>query len=171
MALIKLSADDDSWDRLKAGWREQCLAIDEDFALYAPGSFHVLDQLVAKPERRAGVYGVPKDSGPPDVVCQINTTPLPGHPDPVMRIRMVTVCPAIDFGTVPEGQYTDTLVDLFLGIIELSQDDEMGAKEFKLHLRSPEDVSFFRVVSRGLMKIKGLAHVSVHGSWLHVVKS
>ncbi len=54
------------------------------------------------------------------------------------------MCPAIDFGTFDQPRYIETLADLFFGIVELSQQGEMAANEFKLHLRSPEDFNFFR---------------------------
>ena len=139
MPLVQISESDGSWNRLKAAWKEQCEAAGDDFSLYAQGTFIVLDDLAKKAEARAGIYGVKRGDEPPEVICQVNTTPLPGHPEPVMRIRMVTVSPAIDFGLVPEASYAETLADLFFGIIELTQDDNMGANEFKMHLRSPED--------------------------------
>ena len=63
-----------------------------------------------------------------------------------------------------------TLADLFVGIAELSQEGELAANEFKLHLRSPEDFNFFRAVSRTLSKLTHFSDVSMHGAWLHVTK-
>ena len=170
MPLVQLKKVDGSWDRLKQGWAQQCADAGEDFAQYAQGTFIVLNQLADAPEARAGIYAVQRGDELPDVICQANTTPLPGHPDPVLRVRMVTVCPAIDFGAFDVTRYVDTLSDLFFGIVELSQQGDMAASEFKLHLRSPQDITFFRAVQRTLSKISAFNKVGVHGAWLHVTK-
>jgi hypothetical protein len=170
MPLTQLHKTDGSWARLKAGWEEQCNAVDEDFSLYAQGTFMVLNELAEKPERKAGIFAVQRGDEVPDVICQVNTTPLPRHPEPVLRVRMVTVSPAIDFGTFDTTRYIDTLADLFFGIVELSQEGELAANEFKLHLRSPEDFNFFRAVSRTLSKLSHFSDVTMHGAWLHVTK-
>jgi hypothetical protein len=171
MALVQLSEVDGTWSRLKAGWAEQCVAAGEDFALYAQGTFIVLNELAAKPERKAGIFAVQRGDEIADVICQTNCTPLPGHPEPVLRVRMVTVCPDMDFGTVGPDRYIDTLADLFVGIVELSQTGNMQANEFKLHLRSPEDYHFFRGITRSLAKITQFSNVQMHGAWLHVTKA
>jgi hypothetical protein len=171
MPFIQLHKTDGSWARLKAGWKEQCNVVDEEFDLYARGTFIVLDELADKPERKAGIFAVQRGDEIPDVICQVNTTPLPGHPEPVLRVRMVTVCPSIDFGTFAESQYVETLADLFFGIVELSQEGALAASEFKLHLRSPEDFKFFRAVSRQLSKMTAFSKVTMHGAWLHVSKA
>lgn len=171
MSFVQLSDSDGSWGKLKHAWGEQCAQNDEDFELFAQGTFLVLDKLAATAERRAGIFGVQRGDEAPDVICQANTTPLPGHPEPVLRVRMVTVCPDIDFGVFDKSKYVETLSDLFFGIVELSQQGEMAANEFKLHLRSPEDFNFFRALSNPLSKIGGFGQVSVHGAWLHVAKS
>lgn len=169
MALIQLSNGDGSWANLKADWRAQCEAVGEDPDLFAQGTFMVLDQLAAAPERRSGIYAV-NTNGSPDVICQANWTPLPRHPDPVLRVRMVTVCPALDFGQRPPVDYIDVMVNLFYGIVELS-DDQMPCDEIKFHLRSPEDYSFFKALQTPLKKISRFSNVEMHGAWLYVTKA
>ena len=72
---------------------------------------------------------------------------------------MVTMSPALDFGTVtgdPVTKYVENLVELFYGIIELSQGhshQEMAAREIKFHLRSPQDYAFFQAVRPTLTKV------------------
>lgn len=172
MPLVQLLGSNGTYDRMKTGWREQCLAAGELFEDYAQGTFLVLDQLAANPERRAGIYGVQRGDDLPEIICQANCTPLPGHPEPVLRIRMVTMSPALDFGTASDttNRYIENLVDLFFGIIELSQGD-MEAKEIKFHLRSPEDFSFFRAVRGQLAKISRFESVEMHGAWLYVTRA
>ena len=106
-----------------------------------------MDELAEKPERKAGIFAVQRGDEVPDVICQVNTTPLPGHPEPVLRVRLVTVCPAIDFGTFDMSRYIETLADLFFGIVELSQGDELAANEFKLHLRGSKEGRLSRQIS------------------------
>ena len=172
MSLVQLLGSNGTYNRMKAGWREQCEAAGEEFQYYAQGTFLVLDPLAANPERAAGIYAVQRGDDLPEVICQANCTALPGHPEPVLRVRMVTVSPALDFGTVPDptNRYIENLVDLFFGIIELSQGD-MAAKEVKFHLRSPEDFSFFRAVRGQLAKISHFESVEMHGAWLYVTRA
>jgi hypothetical protein len=170
MTLVQLHKENGSWGRLKTAWEEQCTAIGEDFHLFAQGTFIVLNQLADAPEKKSGIFAVQRGDDAPDVICQVNTTPLPGHPEPVMRVRMVTVSPAIDFGTFDKSRYIETLADLFLGIVELSQQGDLAADEFKMHLRSPEDFNFFRAVAKTLSKLSDFSEVSIHGAWLHVKK-
>jgi hypothetical protein len=176
MPLIELLKSNGSYDRMKDGWREQCEAAGEEFQYYAQGTFLVLDPLAANPERRSGIFAVQRGDDLPEVICQANCTPLPGHPDPVLRIRMVTMCPDLDFGTVatPQVRYIDNLVDLFFGIIELSQTDsrdDMLAREIKFHLRSPEDFNFFRAVRGSLAKISRFESVEMRGAWLYITRT
>jgi len=172
MPLIQLTKENGSWTELKADWEEQCKKAEEDFALYAQGTFIVLNQLADNPEKRAGIFALPRENAVPDIICQVNTTPLPGHPDPVLRVRMVTVCPEIDFGVADAmDRYIDTMADLFVGIVELSLNGgDLAANEFKLHLRSPHDVTFFRVMARHFAGKPYFKNVAVHGAWLHVTK-
>src|SRR5450631_4266723 len=150
MSLVQLLASNGTYDRMKTGWREQCEIAGEEFQYFAQGTFLVLDPLAANPERRAGIFAVQKGDDLPGIICQVNCTPLPGHPEPVLRVRMVTMSPELDFGTQPgdqEGRYVENLVDLFFGIVRLSQDltnEDMIARDIKFHLRSPQDYAFFR---------------------------
>lgn len=177
MSLIQILGSDGSYARLKEGWREQCIAAGEEFQFYAQGTFLVLDQLAATPERRAGIFAVQKGDDLPEILCQANCTPLPGHPEPVLRIRMVTMCPALDFGTVPGdpvSRYIENLVELFFGIVQLSQGgmhDEMLAREIKFHLRSPQDYAFFQAVRPELAKISHFQSVEMKGAWLYITRT
>lgn len=177
MSLIQILGSDGSYGRLKEGWREQCEGAGEEFQFYAQGTFLVLDQLAAAPERRAGIFGIQRGDDLPEIICQANCTPLPGHPEPVLRVRMVTMSPALDFGTVagdPMSRYVENLVELFFGIVELSQGhvhDGMQAQEIKFHLRSPQDYDFFRAVRPTLAKISHFESVEMKGAWLYITRT
>jgi hypothetical protein len=177
MPLVQLLKSNGTYDRMKTGWREQCEAAGEEFQLYAQGTFLVLDQLAVSPERRAGIFGVQKGDDLPEIICQANCTPLPGHPEPVLRVRMVTMSPELDFGTTPDdpiGRYVENLVALFFGIVELSQEarnGDMQAREIKFHLRSPQDFDFFRAVRPELAKISRFESVEMKGAWLYITRT
>jgi hypothetical protein len=169
MPLIQLLGSNGTYDRMKTGWRQQCEAAGEEFEFYAQGTFLVLDPLAARPERRAGIFAFQRGDDLPEIICQANCTPLPGHPEPVLRVRMVTMSPSLDFGTAtdPTNRYIENLVELFFGIVELSQshdDREMNARDIKFHLRSPQDFAFFRAVSGSLAKISHFESVEMKGA-------
>lgn len=83
MSLVQLLSLDGSYTRMKNGWRDQCEQAGEEFGLYAQGTFLVLDPLAANPEQRAGIFAVQRGDELPEIICQANCTPLPGHPEPV----------------------------------------------------------------------------------------
>jgi hypothetical protein len=177
MPLVQLLRSNGSYDRMKNGWQEQCEAAGEPFHDYARGTFLVLDELAGAPEYRAGVFGVQHGDDLPEIICQVNCTPLPGHPEPVLRVRMVTMSPELDFGTAPgdpAARYVQNLVDLFFGIVELSQGpkaEEMQAKDIKFHLRSPQDYAFFQAVRPELAKISHFESVEMKGAWLYITRA
>lgn len=177
MPLIQLLGSDGSYARLKDGWREQCQQAEEEFRFYAQGTFLVLDELAEFPEKRSGIFAVQRGDDLPEIICQANCTPLPGHPEPVLRVRMVTMAPALDFGTVPGDpvtRYVENLVELFYGIVELSQGhvhENMHAQEIKFHLRSPQDYDFFRAVRPTLAKISQFESVEMKGAWLYITRT
>jgi hypothetical protein len=85
--------------------------------------------------------------------------------------------PQLDFGTQtgdPIGRYVENLVELFVGIVTLSQDlnsEEMMAREIKFHLRSPQDYAFFRAVRPDLAKISHFESVEMKGAWLYIKRT
>ena len=90
---------------------------------------------------------------------------------------MVTMCPSLDFGTGlgdPTSRYIENLVDLFFGIIQLSQGNthmNMRAREIKFHLRSPQDYAVFQAVRTELAKISRFERVEMRGAWLYISRT
>lgn len=82
----------------------------------------------------------------------------------------MTFAPKFDFGDYEVQDYSNILVEMFFGIIELSQ-EVMEAKEVKFHLRSLADRQFFAVLERPLSKVSLFKVVELRGMWLYVTKS
>jgi hypothetical protein len=169
MALVPLSDEDGSWGRLKDAWRAQCEHYGEDFDNYAVGTFSVLNSLAAEGHPRAAIFGV-EENGQIIAICQPNRALIPGYPSHVLRVRLLTVCPHYDFSDIGVEEYATLLVELFNGVLELSN-GEMEAKYLKFHLRSPADVQFFAALRVPLAQVPVFAEVDVKGMWLHVTKS
>src|SRR5690606_15735785 len=97
-------------------------------------------------------------------ICQANCTGLPGYDGPVLRIRFMLFAPDYDFGEKDLDDYGMLLADLFLGVIELSE-DVLQARYVKIHLRSPADRQFFTILGRGLEQSDHFDSVHVKGAW------
>lgn len=169
MALLKLQKAGGTWQRMLDEWSRQCEQYGETLENYAIASLPVLEALAGNPEQRAGVYAVESD-GEIGAICQLNCTPLPGYPSPVLRVRMLTVSPKYDFGDLTISEYGDLLVDAFGGVFEMSFSEPMTAKYINFHLRSPSDRPFFQAIGHGLERTTAFEAVKMAGSWLYVTK-
>lgn len=167
--MLKLQKAGGTWQRLLDEWGRQCAQYGESLDNYASATMPVLEQLAAAPEATAGVYGVEKD-GEIGAICQLNCTPLPGYPSPVLRVRFLTVSPKYDLGDIAISEYGDLLVEAFFGVFTMSVDKTMGAKFINFHLRSPSDRPFFQAIGHGLAKVPHFETVKMAGSWLYVTK-
>lgn len=170
MPLVPLSNKDGSWERLKEAWKAQCEVHGEDFGNYAVGAFSVFDPLAAGDEPQAAIFGVQKDAEI-IAVCQANRARIPGYTGPVIRVRLITVCPNYDFSDeIGVEEYATLLMELLSGVLELSN-RQMKAKYLKFHLRSPADQQFFAALQAPLARAKVFEEVKVSGMWLYVTKS
>ena len=59
-----------------------------------------------------------------------------------LRARFVSVSPTYELGVADAGQYAQTLVALFSGIVWLSR-DSLSAGHIRFFLKSPGDAQFF----------------------------
>ena len=66
--------------------------------------------------------------------------------------------------------YPDVLIGVLIGIVNVSSTHLM-ANSIRFHLRSPEDLSFFRAFGTSLNDTKAFASVQTRGSWLYIEKS
>jgi hypothetical protein len=172
MSFLKpLSGSDGSWQQLKDDWQRQCAEAEEDFESYISGTFSVLEGLAVNPEARAGVYAYVRD-GVHEALCQVNCTPLPGYDGPVLRTRFMTLSPRFDFEDLSVDEYARVLVNLFLGVIDLSAiDGPFRARHIKFHLPSPADRHFFASFGTELHAVPIFESVRMQGGWLYVTKN
>jgi hypothetical protein len=169
MQLNPLSDEDGSWAALKSTWRKECLLHSEDFDSYAQGTFSVLDPLAAQGHARAGIYGLDVN-GSVGVFCHANRTTLP-HSGPGLRVRFTTFAPRYDCGDFDENEYARLIVELFFGVVELSN-GPMEAEHIKFHLRSLADKSFFAALHHfTLPEGKLFQRVEFRGMWMLVTKA
>ncbi|WP_404289651.1 hypothetical protein ACD578_25635 [Microvirga sp. RSM25] len=164
----KLSAQDGSWEALKAEWHGQCSSYGEDFDSYAQGTFSVLTPLAENSEPDAGVYAY-LDGGKHAAIFQANCTPLPGYTGPVLRVRFMTLAPQYDFGDFGVDQYSDVLAGVFATSMALS-DIDMKSQHLKFHLQSPADRQFFAMLEGPLGRTGIFESVQIRGAWLYITK-
>lgn len=168
--MTPLSDTDGSWTGLKAAWRAQCLSFGEDFGVFAQGVFAVLDPLAAEGHPRAGIFGLEKD-GQIEAIVQLNRALIPNYQGYVLRSRFLTPSPRWDYGDIEVDEYGDLMLEVFVGIFELSNTEDLRAPHLKFHLRSPADRPFFQALAKGLTKLDTFQDVVLRGSWLYVTKA
>src|SRR5207237_7324325 len=74
--------------------------------------------------------------------CQVSRLMMSKFPTPILRARFVVVSPLYELGVADAGQYAQTMVALFCGIVWLSR-DTMSAGHIRFFLKSPGDAQFF----------------------------
>lgn len=167
--LKRLSEKD--WATLVLDWEAECAHFEEDFGDYATASLPVLSDLACSaPRRDAAVYGLQKD-GKLDVVCQANSSFLPGHVGKVLRIRHIVLSPRFDFAEdLQIEQYEETLVGVFAGVLSLAY-GEMSSDHVKFHLKSPAERSFGQAFTDALKDHDAFTEVAMKGSWIYLSKA
>ncbi|GGF77034.1 hypothetical protein SAMN05216376_11232 [Mameliella alba] len=160
----------EGWDKLVLEWEEECSSFEEDFGDYAVASLPVLAELArAAPRRDAAVYGLMSD-GKVDVVCQANSTLLPGYTGKVLRVRHIVLAPRFDFSEdITIEAYTETLANVFAGVLGLA-DDVMPSDHIKFHLKSPAEKSFGGAFTDALSGHPAFSLVAMKGSWIYLSK-
>lgn len=171
-----LSIDDGSWDAFCTNWKAQCEEVEEQFDDYAADAFQVIHGIMS------GTTVVPEGAGTTVVgalwdaetkhfyaVCVLHRALLPAHPGFTLRVRQLIVCPLLDYGLSPVQMYPDVVVGVMVGIVHVSS-TVLRANNIHFHLRSPEDMSFFRTFGVTLDETKVFASVQMRGSWLYIEK-
>ena len=146
MRLLPMSPDK-SWRSIKAQWKKDAEAVGEDFSTFSNGSSAAFDALT-KDGENPSLFCL-SDGERVHAACQVSRLMMSKFPAPILRARFVVVSPVYELGVADAGQYAQTLVALFCGIVWLSR-DTMSAGHIRFFLKSPGDAQFFaalRVVS------------------------
>lgn len=167
--MIQLLQKDGSWDAFRADWEAQCREVGEDASEYAVTSIEILHGLAVTESRDSWAVGLFEDQRCL-AVAMANCANIPGPPGKTLRVRHVIVCPLLDYGVLSESAYADALIELTLGIIQLSE-SSLRSQRIKFHLRSPGDMDYFRAFGRSLDKTGVFASCVMRGAWLYVDKT
>lgn len=168
MEITRLLQSDGTWKALEDDWRTQCEAAEDDLSGYATSSVEAIREFAESDLNDRWAIGLKHDDSYMAIAYAICTYQKP-FAGKVLRIREVTVCPALDYGMMQENDYIDTLADLLAGAIKLSE-SSLKAQHIKMHLRSPADARFFRVMGHKLDNDGNFKQVETHGAWLTFTK-
>jgi len=103
-----------------------------------------------------------------DIVCQANSSLLPGYVGKVLRIRHIVLSPRFDFADdMTVEQYSQTLVVVFTGVLGLAY-GEMASDHVKFHLKSPADRAFGGAFTEAVKDHKAFTKVEMKGSWIYL---
>ena len=85
-------------------------------------------------------------------------------------VPVLTVSPLLDFGEEPVEKYAEVLIGAVSGVIHLSN-GIFKAPNLRFHLRSPEDINFFRALGTALEGGSIIDSVEIRGAWLYMRKA
>ncbi|WP_212293966.1 hypothetical protein [Bradyrhizobium sp. AUGA SZCCT0160] len=139
MRLLPMSSDK-SWRSIKAQWKKDAESVGEDFSTFSNGSYAAFDALT-KDGDNPTLYCL-SDGEKIHAACQVSRLMMSKFPTPILRARFVVVSPLYELGVATSGQYAQTMVALFSGIVWLSR-DTLSAGHVRFFLKSPGDAQFF----------------------------
>ena len=139
MRLLPMSPDK-PWRSIKAQWKKDAEGVGEDFSTFSNGSYAAFDALT-KDGDNPSLYCL-SDGEKIHAACQVSRLMMSKFPTPVLRARFIVVSPLYELGQAAAGQYAQTMVALFSGIIWLSR-DTLSAGHIRFFLKSPSDAQFF----------------------------
>jgi hypothetical protein len=162
MRLIPISQSDRSWNKIKAEWKAIADRTGEDFSELA-AMFAALEPLANQEGSKSGLYGFYQDEEA-RAICQISRMLVSRFPNPVVRVRFVTVSPLYDSGSTDLAGYSQLLVGLFSGVVWLAR-STLGAQNVQFHLRSPSDAQYFAALQVAA-PLSPFASFSFKGAWI-----
>lgn len=172
-----LSPADGTWGKFTDDWEAQCAEVGDSLGDYALDSLPVLFDIVqgngaSLQGTNTTVVGAlwDEDTKHYYASCMLNHAYVPGHSEKVLRVRHIVVSPLLDYGLASVDIYPDVIIGILQGVVQLSSTILM-ANEIRLHLRSPEDQAFFRVIGTNLGASGVFASVQTHGAWLYITKA
>jgi hypothetical protein len=140
MRLLPMKDQDKSWRAIKAQWKKDAESVGEDFSTFSLGNYSAFDGLTKDGENPT-LYCL-SDGEKIHAACQVSRLMMSKFPAPILRARFVVVSPIYELGIADVGQYAQTLVALFSGIVWLSR-DSLSAGHIRFFLKSPGDSQFF----------------------------
>lgn len=168
--------EDGTWQSFRDDWEKQCEEAGEPFEEYAPDVTEVLRKVAAGEAEQtkinnSSICGIQGEDGRYWAVALLNwVRALPGEDVPTLRIRHLLVSPRLDFGLEDVDVYADVLIGALSGFLTVAE-AHYEVREVKMHLRSPADVAFFRVLGSGLAKSSKFERVETRGAWLYITLS
>ena len=159
MRLLPMTTDK-SWRSIKAQWKKDADSVGEDFSTFSNGSYAAFDALTKDGENPT-LYCL-SDGERIHAACQVSRLMMSKFPTPILRARFVVVSPLYELGVAGAGQYAQTLVALFSGIVWLSR-DSLSAGHIRFFLKSPGDAQFFAAL-RGLTEQSPFSAFSIDGA-------
>ena len=160
MRLLPMKDPDKSWRSIKAQWKKDAEGVGEDFSTFSNGSYAAFDALT-KDGENPSLYCL-SDSERIHAACQVSRLMMSKFPTPVLRARFVVVSPLYELGVADSGQYAETLVALFCGIVWLSR-DTMTAGHIRFFLKGPGDAQFFAAL-REVTELSPFAAFTIDGA-------
>ena len=139
MRLLPMSPDK-PWRSIKAQWKKDAESVGEDFSTFSNGSYAAFDALT-KDGDNPTLYCL-SDGEKIHAACQVSRLMMSKFPTPILRARFVVVSPLYELGVAAAGQYAQTMVALFSGLVWLSR-DTLSAGHVRFFLKSPGDAQFF----------------------------
>ena len=140
MRLLPMKEPDRSWRSIKGQWKKDAESVGEDFSTFSTGSYAAYDGLTKEGDHPS-LYCL-SDGERIHAACQVSRLMMSKFPDPILRARFIVVSPVYELGIADAGQYAQTMVALFSGIVWLSR-DTMSASHIRFFSRSPGDSQFF----------------------------
>lgn len=129
-----------SWRSIKGQWKKDAESVGEDYSTFSTGSFSAYDALTKDGENPT-LYCL-HDGERVHAACQVSRLMMSKFPAPILRARFIVVSPLYELGVLDAGQYAQTMVALFSGIVWLSRDN-LSASHIRFFLKSPGDSQFF----------------------------
>jgi hypothetical protein len=175
-AISILRQADETWAAFETDWSAQCDEVGELFSEYASDSISTLRKIAdengtqPKINRSEAVAVFDEDSGHFLALAMVNRAQIPGKSDWTLRVRHLIVAPLLDFGADFSAGYADVIIAMVSGIIQISETNLM-ANHLSFHLRSPEDVTFFRALGASLGGSNVFKTVETRGAWLYITKT
>lgn len=166
----KLSIKDGSFQAWEDDWTAQCEANDEVFDDYFAHLYPLIKDDCGTEKKNTGWFTLDID-GESQLICMLNVALIKGYSSPVLRVRHIYLSPNLDLGASNVWKYADAMSGLIFQIFKMSIDGEFEAKHIKIHVRSPQDLTFMKVACDIRLLEIPLKSVESRGNWLYIERN